>query len=194
MNKHYLIYLPGLGDVPGTSQKRAVSWWRIFGVQSEFFPVGWADGESFAAKQQRLQIRIDTLAKDGYKVSLVGTSAGGGAVVNVFAGAHDKLHKVVTVCGTIGGAKLFNPVTYQKNPAFEQSMRMIDKSLASLTQEDKRRILALQPLFDPIVYPHLARVPGAHNRRILTLTHVFSIAHAITFGMPKIIRFIKRSK
>lgn len=166
----------------------------MYGIQSEYIPMLWADGESFKLKQRRILNRIDELHEQGYKVSLVGTSAGGGAGLNVFALATDKLHTAVFICGTLGGAEYYSNDTYRKNPAFRESMQLVPGSLNKLDDNQKQRILAIQPLFDAIVQPRFAHMPGGKNRRMFTAGHVFSIGYAITLGMPKTVRFIKRTK
>lgn len=192
--KHYVLYIPGLSDHRGTFQQRAVKLWPLYGLRGEFVPMQWNDGEVFEQKQRRILDRIDQLNAEGYEVSLVGTSAGGGAALNVFASVPDKIHRVVVICATIGGGEHYSEHTYRKNPAFRGSMKQISTSLKTLTIDQFQRILAIQPLHDSIVRPSFARLPSGRNRRMFTVGHAFSIGYAITLGMPKTVRFIKRTK
>ncbi|PIU01985.1 hypothetical protein COT68_00285 [bacterium (Candidatus Torokbacteria) CG09_land_8_20_14_0_10_42_11] len=82
-NPYKIIVVPGLGDGGRFFRLMVKYWWRAF--PNEMHTFGWRNkGAKLIDKQNNLLQRIDALAKDGYKVYLVGVSAGGSAALNAF--------------------------------------------------------------------------------------------------------------
>ena len=75
-NRHYIIYVPGLGDNKWLIQGILVYAWRFYGVKSVTRTMNWLDPEPFEEKLTRLLVEIDEKLARGYAVSLVGASAG----------------------------------------------------------------------------------------------------------------------
>lgn len=188
--KHFLIFVPGLGDAKTGTQQWAVKLWRIYGVKAETFPLRWATGRDFEKKLAKLLARIDKLTADGYAVSLVGASAGGTAVINAFAERPD-LHSVVGICGVMNPEAEVNPKYYRENPAFKGAMGMLAKSLDKLNPEERHRIMSVHPLWDNVVYPRNTVVRGALRKRVVSAGHALTIGLMITLRAYTIVRFVK---
>ena len=192
MPKHHIIYITGLGDANAEGQRKAVSTWRRFGVEPQLFQMNWIDREPFAPKLGRLVRLIDSLVAKGGKVSLVGVSAGGGVALNAYAQRKSVISGVVTVCGKFNYPQTVSPRLIAKNPAFGESMAMVADSRTSLTPEDLRKVMSIYPLFDESVPAHEAKLAGTHQKRVLSVGHVITIALMISVRAATIIRFLKK--
>lgn len=190
--KHAIIYVPGLGDSRIAGQQRAVRTWTLYDVKPELFQMNWADGELFQPKLQRLLDTIDSLAENGYDVSLVGVSAGASAVLNAYAARKSKVHGVVIICGKVNHPEAVSPALYAKNPAFKESMDRLPDSLDVLGEQYRKRILSIRPIADYTVPVRDTRIKGVKQGLIPTIGHVPSIAYGISLGAYKAIRFLKK--
>lgn len=190
--KHAVIYVPGLGDHRGSSQGTVVKLWQLYRLRTEVLAMNWRDGEPFSAKLEQLLLRIDELAGAGYQVSLVGISAGASVVINAFAARQEAVHRVVCICGKLQHPDTISASTYRLNPAFKESMANLPNSLLALDSEKRSQILSIRPLVDESVPPGDTVVPGAQAKTIPTISHVVSIAAAITLYSGSIIRFIRK--
>jgi pimeloyl-ACP methyl ester carboxylesterase len=139
--EHSVVVIPGLGDEVSTL-KKITAHWRNYGLEPIIHSVGWRDGENeFAPKLKRLVSLIDQLAEEGDTVSLVGTSAGGSAVLNAFIERKDIVRRVVNVCGRLRtgpehGFRSFQSKT-ASSPAFAQSVKLAEAREASLSEYDR---------------------------------------------------------
>jgi pimeloyl-ACP methyl ester carboxylesterase len=190
--KYAVIYIPGLSDESlGEAQRRIMSLWRVYNIYVIYQPMLWADTKPFSGKLNAILKDIDNLKASGYKVSILGTSAGGGAAINAFAARPNSISKVICISGKINNPQSVDERRYKKNPAFKESMLMVEKSLASLKEEDKAKILSLRPLHDGVVPAKDTIIYGASNRLILSVGHILGILYGITIGSPRIVRYIK---
>lgn len=103
--------------------------WSRYGLEPRVFALNWRNDEDFAPKLTRLLELIDQLAASGNKVSLIGTSAGGSAVLNAFTKRKDVVQRVVNVCGRLRigpttGMRSFTRMT-ATSPAFAQSVECL---------------------------------------------------------------------
>jgi pimeloyl-ACP methyl ester carboxylesterase len=191
--KHFVIYIPGLGDKRIRGQVLAVRTWKAYAVTSHLFHVRWFDKEPYAEKLDRLITMIDARTKEGYSVSLVGASAGGSLAINALAQRPRKIHKVVLIAGEINGKLKMSPGTYRHNPSFRESMDVVEESLAELDVKTRQRILSLRAVFDPVVTASDSIIKDAHNKVVATSGHALTIATQITLGARRWLRFIKQS-
>ncbi len=189
--KHYIIYIPGLGDNKPLGQALAVKLWRIYGVQAECLPMHWSTGRKFETKLNKLLARIDALTEQGYKVSLVGSSAGGSAVVNALA-LRPNIHAAVGICGVMNTNLPIHPRYFRKNRAFQGSVEQLPKSLEKLGAEERHRIMSIRPLWDPVVWRRSTIIRGALHKRVWSIGHSPTIALMLTFHAHTILRFIKK--
>lgn len=193
MKIHSVIYVPGLGDADPKGQRRLVATWRLWGVRPHLFHMNWADGEAFEPKLERLLKLIDGLHAKGNRVSLVGASAGAGAVINAFAARKDKVDGVVCIAGKINNPDAIGQSYRRKNPAFVESAQQVQFSLDKLDWDtDRPRIQSRYAFLDAIVPKHDSQVSGADNRMVPSIGHAFTIATQLLFGTPSFLRFLKQ--
>lgn len=193
MAKHAVIYVFGLGDHRSRGQQFVISLWKVYGLDPYVYRMQWREPGSLEGKLAGLLQHIDSLADRGYTVSLVGTSAGASAVMNVYAQRQATIHRVVCICGKLRHAETIHPGTYHKNPAFKESLNYLPHCLDRLRPAERQRIVSIRPLKDGIVPPDDTVIPGAQSRIVPTIGHVFSIACTITLFSPMVVRFIKRA-
>ncbi len=149
--------------------------------------------QDLTPKLNRVIGLIDSYYADGYTVSLLGTSAGGSAVVNVFAMRKEKIHRVINVCGRLRKGKNVLPSLEQvsrKSKSFYDSVIRCEENLKMFTSEDCKEILTFRPLFDELVPSSTVPVLGATNVLLPTIEHVLSIALAMTLYSSRIRRFL----
>lgn len=191
---HRVIFVPGLGD-----DTKLLNWsvrnWKKYGLEPVVHSVGWRDGgNSFEPKLQRLLSLIDEFVEQGNLVSLVGTSAGGSAVLNAFIQRKDSIHKVVNVCGRLkvgptSGLRSFQSKT-QSSPAFAESVKLCESGIKSLSKSDLKKIMTIHAMFgDELVPSETTIIHGAINQKVPTPEHMLSIASALTIFSKSLIDF-----
>lgn len=95
-----VIIIPGLGDEIKRI-KLATSWWKSVGLYPHVVRMGWRDGSSdFSKKLREVERMAEELAGDG-QISIVGTSAGGSASLNLLFERPDIIKNVVSICGRL---------------------------------------------------------------------------------------------
>ena len=195
---HKVIIVQGLGK-----DKNKLIWitkhWRKYGFDPIVYSIGWHDSEQgFIPKLDRLLEFIDKLYEEGNVISLVGTSAGGSAVVNAFTKRKRKIASVVNICGrlrvgTHKGIHSFEART-APSPAFAESVHMCEQEIEAFTLDDKKRILTIRPLFgDELVPANTVTIDGANNVVIPSGEHVLSIALALSLLFAEVIGFLIKS-
>ncbi|HVV26137.1 MAG TPA: hypothetical protein VHC21_03865 [Candidatus Saccharimonadales bacterium] len=189
--KHHVIYVPGIGDNIWHVQSAAVTLWRFYGVRGHFHVMPWLGDEPYQPKFERLLAVIDALHSKGHKVSLVGASAGGSAVLNAYLARREKINAVVLICQKINHPEMVAPQTYAKNPAFRESLERLQDGLPQLTAADKAKIRAYYSPADRTV-PHAdSKLQGVQEIRLPRLKHGYAIVYAITVRAYSLTRFIK---
>ena len=186
--KHYVVYIPGLGDGADAGREKALKFWRIFGLESELVHMNWSTERGYTPKYDRVVKAITTAVKKGYTVSLVADSAGASMALNVFAD-HPGIHRVVTLCGVNSPKLKPSSATKQKNPAFDDSLKHLIRSLPNV---DTSRVVSFYSFYDPIVAKHYSILKGAKNRQMPTFGHTLAIILALTIGAGSIARVIKK--
>jgi hypothetical protein len=191
MNReHYVLIAPGLnGRVDGIDIVTK-SWPNRFGLRPESIPIPWKDDSHFYPHLTRITERIDELTKQGHKVSLIGTSAGGSAMLNAFLDRKRDVYKVVNICGFSLPVDTHGPRSFinrgKTSLAFRESVKRFDKSKANLTAQDLHRIMTVRSLMDELVPPSATQIEGAINKRVYMVEHIASIAVALMFYEPAI--------
>lgn len=198
MSPHTLIIVPGLGDRKNVVEWAVSRWEKNYGILPVVHLMPWLGTEqSFEPKLQRLLSRIDEQIAKGHRVSLLGTSAGGCAVVNAFVKRKDKIHKVINVCGRLReGHNVFPSLRLaaRNSPAFAESVRLCKGNLESLTPEDKNKMLVVKPIFDEVVPAKTVSIEGVETIIIPSILHVPSIALAMTVTSRLITDFIQEDQ
>ncbi len=191
--EHHVIYVPGLND-GRKGYELFTKWWSIYGVVPHVHRVGWHDGENvFEPKLKRLVTEINKYLFGGDKVSLVGGSAGGSAVLNALL-EQPEIHTVVNLCGRLrAGSNVFPSLELaaRKSPAFKDSVRMFERRELQMTIEQRRKVLTLSPIWDEVVPKSTVYLDGATNMTIPSVEHILSGLVGMTLLSPIVMRFIK---
>ncbi len=188
--KHHLIYVPGLGDSYDRFRKKALKLWRLFGVSTELVAMDWSDRVlQFEDRFKRVEAAIEQAVKNGYKVSLIGESAGGSMSLNVLA-EHPDLHKVITLAGVDNPNTEIAHWRRQQTPGFVVSVHKLAESVSNLPLQ---KIHTISALYDETVHHKNSVVAGAHNHRWLSFGHLVTILLALTIFSPLIIRIAKKT-
>lgn len=190
--KHYVIYVPGVGDSNPSSQRTLVKTWRLWGARPYLYQMNWGDGKPFGPKLDGLLQLIDQLKTDDSSVSLVGASAGAGAVINAFAARKGKITGVVCICGKVNNAQTIGPGYSRNNPAFIDSANQVQPSLDQLDiDKDRPKILSRYAVIDPVVPQQDSVIAGAVNKTVPSFGHSSTIATQLLFGAPTFLHFLK---
>lgn len=185
---HKVIIVPGLGDETDKI-KWATNHYRKYGLEPVVHNIWWRKGEKhLEPKLKKLIKLIDTLSKNGNKVSLIGTSAGSSAVMNAFVARKNKIYKIVSVCGRLkrGDEKGFRSFESKtaSSLAFKESILMFEESEPKLTKEDRKKVMTIRAIFDELVPDNTSYIKGATNKRIKSVEHIFSIWMGLSFYKP----------
>ncbi len=149
--------------------------------------------QDFEPKLERLTALIDTYHTDGYTVSLLGTSAGGSAVINAHTMRKEKIHKIINVCGRVRKGENVTPTLEQasrKNKSFYDSVIRCEANLKKLAPDDCKKFLTFRPLFDELVPSNTVSVLGGTNILVPAIEHLLSISLAMTVFSQKIVDFV----
>ncbi len=189
------IIVPGLGD--------EISWlklltlhWQLVGVNVVFCQLNWRDQQPFQPKLKKLAKVIGDLTRQGHQVSLVGTSAGGSAVLNAFLENSDLVHRVANVCGRLkvgstSGLRAFSKKT-STSPAFAESVELFESREHFLTDLQRSKILTVRPFFgDELVPADTVSVRGARNIVIPSIEHALSIGLALSLFSSPLLAFLQ---
>lgn len=190
---HHVIYVPGLDD-SRKGYELFVNKWRFYGIVPHVYRVGWNDEEkSFEPKLKKFVSEVNSLIKKGRIVSLVGGSAGGSAVLNVFL-EQPKINAVVNVCGRLRAGKNVRPSlewAARKSPAFKQSVLMFEKREPGMKKKQRSKVLTLSPIWDEIVPKTTVPLQGATNKTLPSVEHMLSGLLGLTIFSPIVVGFVK---
>lgn len=188
--KHQLrvLYIPGLGDGYELPIKIALIFWRLYGVHAELVPMKWLGEASYDAKYRRVVDAIKRAEKKGYRVSLVGASAGASMALNVFAD-HPSVEQVVTICGVNSPNTPVHEELGRRHPGFLVSLKKLRESLKNV---DRSKITVVYPRFDSIVPRRHTLIEGASHVVIQTEGHSRTIALTVSIYSYIPIRILKK--
>lgn len=152
----------------------------------------WRGPESYKLKFQRLLDEIDKHAAQGHTVALVGASAGASAVLNAYVARPNKISGVILICPKINGPETVSKKTYRENPAFQESLELLQINLPKLTTHDKAtKILSyISPADGSIPYAGSV-IPGVPEKRLPAIRHGYAIVYALTLGAHSFMNFLK---
>ena len=148
--KHYIIYIPGLGDHNDGIRRFFLRFWRLYGVRTQLVPMQWYDGESYQTKYSQITAAITTAEEQGYNVSLVGESAGASMAMNVFA-RDDSLYRFVSLCGVNNFHTSISPRILARSPAFKESLSYLAASQQLAVGRQPEDIRTITALSDTVV-------------------------------------------
>jgi hypothetical protein len=185
--KHYIIYIPGLGDKLDGLRHLSLKLWNIWGVKTEFVSMYWDNEKDFTPKLSRINTAILNAKKQGYTVSVIGESAGSTMAISA-ASKHD-LHQTILICGVNNPKMYIYPKTYKRAPAFKKSFGLMGTSFQTL---DLLRVQTVSALTDKIVHPKNSSIAGARNHQLFSFGHVFTISLCLTILSGYIVHLIKK--
>jgi pimeloyl-ACP methyl ester carboxylesterase len=189
--KQYILYIPGLGDGYDPFRRKALRLWSIFSVEARLIPMQWFGDEPYDAKYQRASAMIADLAKTGVKITLIGESAGGSMAINLFA-SHPQVTNLVTIAGVNQATTPVASHTLRHGPSFAMSRQLITKSLAQISDSRRRHIYTVSALIDTVVAARHSRIPKAHNRRVWSVSHLYTITLCLTLLSGYIVHLAKK--
>lgn len=195
--EHHVIISPGMdGKIEGLKLVTK-NWPERYGLYPEIEQIIWKNEIGLDPKLKQITDRIDKLIAEGNTVSLIGTSASGSLMLNAFIERKDSIEKVINVGGFLRpgertGNRSFD-VRSAASIAFRESVLRVASLESTLTDEDRKKILTVRPLWDELVPPETVVIKGALNKQVPMVEHVLGIATAMTFYNP-VIMFLKTSK
>jgi predicted alpha/beta hydrolase family esterase len=192
MKRLYVLYIPGLGDENIDLQAKAVNVWRWFGVKPDIIQIKWSDTEPWNDTFVRLLARIDAAYAKGYKVALVGASAGATAVINAYAVRQTEVVGCVLIAGKVNHPETIGKQYNQSAPKFVEAAYMTPDALASLSAAALKNINSRYALFDNVVSRADSYIPSARNTMVYTVGHAITIAVQLAIGAPRFLYFLKR--
>lgn len=189
--EHSVIVVPGLGDDRIESKLLtdfSTRHWRKHNLEPIIHMVRWHDGEKFNLKLQRLLEVINKEKSQTKKVSLVGLSAGGSAVLNAFLEEPSKIFNVVSIASRLK-AEMFT----SRSSSFVESVKTFEKHENELSEVDKLKIMTMRALIDELVPDETSRLDGAYNIRIPMIGHGLSIYSTLFFS-ARLVDFLKNGR
>lgn len=152
--------------------------------------MSWSDGVSYQSKFDRLSKAIDDA--QGKRIVLIGESAGGSMVLNMYQARPTDLYKVMTICGKNTAPEHVSPVLYRKNPAFKESMYAAAGAVKQLTLRQRQNFISIHPLADVVVPVKETLISDCQSTRLWSVGHFTTIAFALTLWSWYIVRLAKR--
>lgn len=189
--KHYIIYIPGLGDHYDGVRRFFLRFWKIYGVKTQLVPMQWYDGESYQIKFDSVTAAVMAAKEKGYTVSLVGESAGASMAMNVFA-QEESLRRLISLCGVNSFHASVSPRILVRSPAFKESLRHLAESQKTAVSQRHKDIISIAALSDPTVSVSKNRINGVKNMQVFSIGHITSILLCLSFFGFIVTREIKR--
>lgn len=197
--EHHIVYVPGLSDqsfINRNLSSRLPVIWGLYGFKTHIIYPHWQEGNSFHPKLSRILQKIDELNSLGYRVSLVGQSAGAGAVLNAFCERREMINGVINICGRVrtgAGVRPTLEIAGKNSLAFVESVLFFErKNEPSLNDQDRKKIMTVRSLWDEVVPKSTVPIIGAKNIVIPFVEHSLSGIVACTLYSAVILGFLKK--
>jgi hypothetical protein len=189
--KHYIVYIPGLGD--GYDKMRAflLQFWRIYGVTVELVPMKWYDGKPYKDKYDRVKTAVNNAEALGFTVSVIGESAGGSMAMNIFA-RHSSLYRMVSLCGINTAQTPIASSIFRRGPAFKESVSSLAQSRADALQSRNDQITSITAAYDPTVPVKRNIIPGVRHITVWSIGHFTTIVLCLSLFSFIVVREIRR--
>ncbi|MEP7205055.1 MAG: hypothetical protein ABI716_02585 [Candidatus Saccharibacteria bacterium] len=189
--KHYIIYVPGLGDHYDGIRRFLLRFWRLYGVRTQLVPMQWYDGEPYQAKYELIVAAVSAAQEKGYCVSLVGESAGASIAMNAFS-RDDRLYRFISLCGVNSFHSSISPRILANSPAFKQSLSHLAASQWVAVRARPDSIISMSALSDSVVSVSKNRIKGVKNKRIFSVGHLTSIFLCLSIFSCVVVGEIKK--
>lgn len=185
----HVIYIPGFGGRYDAIRLRLLRRWQRHDMTVELVSMHWTQREGLEKKLDRVAQAIERAGDK--RIVLIGESAGGSVVVHLYAKYPGAFYKVMTLCGKNTRPETVAARYYEKSPDFEESMKMLNDSLAQLSDAEQARFVSIHPLYDPVVPVKDTLLPGCQEIRLWSVGHLFVIFATLLFP-GKVIRGLGR--
>lgn len=194
----HCIYVPGLNDQYWLNLflvSLLPKFWKYFGVKTHIFLPRWKSDESYEAKENRLLVLVDSLLRQKISLFLIGQSAGGSIVLNVFSKRKDSVIGVINVAGRLRrGVQVFPSLlrASRSSFAFQTSVEMCeDVAQKGCTIDDRKRMMTIRPLWDEVVPSSTVTIPGARNYIAPLFEHTLGGCGILLFYSSRLFSFIQ---
>lgn len=185
--KNFIVYIPGLGDHYDGGRSFALWFWRVYGFKVCLVPVKWYGGGTYEQKLNLVIARATDAINKGYKVTLIGESAGASLAINAAAQLPD-INKIILIAGVNSSKLSISPHIQRRSPSFIASSQAIT---TSLTGVNVSKIHTVRALLDGTVSSRFNDIPGAHKHVVWSFGHIPTIFLCLTLLSPMIIAIIK---
>ena len=120
---------------------------------------------------------IDKLVGKGNVVSLLGTSAGGSAVLNAFIERKNVVHKIINVSGRLrtGPVTGFRSLNQKQHQVCVCTIRLFEAREETLSAVDRRKIMTVRALFGDELVPSETTILQGHTIRLYLLLNMFLV-------------------
>ena len=187
MSKHFILYIPGLGDHYDSGRSFALWFWRMYGFKVQLVPVKWYGGGTYEEKLALVTKRAKEAITKGCEVTLIGESAGASLAINAAAQLPD-LHKIILVAGVNSSKLSISPRIQRRSKSFVASSRAITDSLVKVSPS---KIHTVRALVDGTVSPRFNDIPGAYKHIIWSIGHIPTILLCLTLLSPVLVKIIR---
>lgn len=191
----HLIIIPGLGDDVRYTKFLTRNWEKKYNIRPHVVAFGWSgDAQKFQERYEKVEKYMDEFLENNKNVSILGISAGGSAVINLFYPRRDKIKKLVTVCGRVRDPNVRKMWNHKPEVlgVYQESVKLCEKNLDKLTLDDKKRILTISPFYDEVVPLRTMTIEGANNEKVFAAQHMVSIALSMSLYSKTIVDFLKK--
>jgi hypothetical protein len=192
--KHSVIIIPALKTNSAIFDFITRNWHNKYGLSVHILNV-WNTEKDFPSMLEKVVNKIDKLSNNGDTVSLIGASGGGNLAINAFIQRKRMVNKVINVCGRMRVGKhtdLDISPNDKQLKAYIKSIHFLESNIASLSSDDKMKIMTIRPRFGQEFVPvDTVTIDGGNNIAIPTFEHILSIVAALTIFKRLLISFIE---
>lgn len=192
-----LIIIPGLGDDARYTKFLTRGWEKKYGIKITVMTFGWnGESDEFQERLDAIDKKIKEFLQENKNVSLLGISAGGGAVINLYSKNKDKIEKVICVCGRLSDPNIGKMWNHRKKDLgiFIESVRLAEENTGKLDKKELEKFLTIRPVYDDVVPVRTMTLDGAKNKKVKAVQHMISIFLIMTFYSRISAKFINSEK
>lgn len=192
--QHTVIYIPGLGDTNIQNRQKMLKIWHYRHMEITTHTMNWQVDEPWQDKLDGLLNDIDTYTAAGKTVSLIGESAGASAAMQALQLRTTSLNAVILLCGKTQYPDRLGAHVRRKNPQLYESVSSSHAYIQKMPKSDKKKVLNMHPIIDPVVPVHETEINGVQNARLPSFGHAASIIFAMIFWNFRMVHFIRKDK
>lgn len=179
----HIIYIPGLGARYNGFRRKALSWWRLYGVSTELIALDWYDGNTLEQRLEQVNHAIERVHKNS-QIVVVGESAG--ATLALRTATLPRVRRVITLCGVAQPNAPISSYLQKKSPSLLQATR-------SIPDTNGLDIHSVRAIIDPVVEKKYSTATGAKSHSVWLVGHFFTIVACLTVFSPLMLTIAKKS-